>query len=81
MSFFNNEDGFSCLLHWIHKLLVPFQLSEAIVGLELTGDYWLALSRWLFDHKFQAVLVNPQLVKKTKKTEIIQVLKVMLKMP
>ncbi|OMD53912.1 hypothetical protein BSK51_06810 [Paenibacillus odorifer] len=62
-------------------MLVPFQLSEAIVGLELTGDYWLALSRWLFDHKFQAVLVNPQLVKKTKKTEIIQVLKVMLKMP
>ncbi|MDF2651512.1 MAG: transposase, partial [Paenibacillus sp.] len=33
---------------------------------EPTGHYWLALSRWLFDHKFQAVLVNPHLVKKNK---------------
>lgn len=66
LSFFNNEDGFNRLLHWIHKLQASYQLSEAIIGMEPTGHYWLALSRWLSDHKFQAVLVNPHLVKKNK---------------
>jgi transposase len=66
LSFFNNEEGFNCLLHWIHKLQASYQLTETIIGMEPTGHYWLALSRWLFDHKFHAVLVNPHLVKKNK---------------
>jgi transposase len=66
LSFFNNEDGFNCLLHWIRKLQASHQLDEAIIGMEPTGHYWLNLSRWLFDHKCQTVLVNPHLVKKNK---------------
>jgi transposase len=66
LSFFNNEDGFNCLLNWIRKLQASYQLTEAMIGMEPTGHYWLNLSRWLFDRKFQAVLVNPHLVKKNK---------------
>jgi transposase len=66
LSFFNNEVGFNCLLHWIRNLQASYQLGEAMIGMEPTGHYWLSLSRWLFDHKFQAVLVNPHLVKKNK---------------
>lgn len=66
LSFFNDEDGFNCLLKWIRKLQESFQLNQAIIGMEPTGHYWLGLSRWLFGHKFQVVLVNPHMVKKNK---------------
>jgi transposase len=66
LSFFNNEDGFNCLLQWIRKLQASYQLNEAMIGMEPTGHYWLSLSHWLLDRKFQAVLVNPNLVKKNK---------------
>jgi transposase len=66
LSFSNNEDGFNCLLHWIGKLQASYQLNEVMIGMEPTGHYWFSLSRWLFAHNCQAVLVNPHLVKKNK---------------
>jgi transposase len=66
ISFSNDEDGFSNLLHWIQKLQVAHQLNAAIVGMEPTGHYWLNVSRWLAERQFQVVLVNPHLVKKNK---------------
>jgi transposase len=66
LSFSNDEDGFSNLLHWIQKLQDAHHLSAAIVGMEPTGHYWLNLSHWLTERQFQVVLVNPHLVKKNK---------------
>jgi transposase len=66
LSFTNDEDGFSTLLQWIHKLQTAHQLSAAIVGMEPTGHYWLNVSRWLAARQFEVVLVNPHLVKKNK---------------
>lgn len=34
--------------------------------MEPTGHYWLNVSRWLVQHEFEVVLVNPHLVKKNK---------------
>jgi transposase len=34
--------------------------------MEPTGHYWLNVSRWLTERKFEVVLVNPHLVKKNK---------------
>jgi transposase len=39
LSFSNDEDGFSNLLHWIQKLQDAHHLSAAIVGMEPTGHY------------------------------------------
>jgi transposase len=66
LSFPNDENGFHCLLHWIRNLQRSFNMDQVIVGMEPTGHYWLSVSRWLFNHEFQVVLVNPHLVKKNK---------------
>ncbi|MEV5026619.1 transposase [Paenibacillus sp. LPE1-1-1.1] len=47
------------------------QLNETIIGMEPTGRYWLSLAAWLKDRSLEVVLVNPHLVKKTRKTAII----------
>lgn len=66
LSFSNDEEGFQNLLHWIQRLQTTHQLTAAIVGMEPTGHYWLNVSKWLADHLFEVVLVNPHLVKKNK---------------
>jgi len=66
LSFSNNEEGFHNLLRWVQSLQASHSLTKAIVGMEPTGHYWLNLSKWLSDHQFEVVLVNPHLVKKNK---------------
>lgn len=65
LSFTNNENGFKRLLQWIRNLQGS-DLNQVILGMEPTGHYWLNLSHWLIDHKFQVVLVNPLHVKRNK---------------
>jgi transposase len=49
LTFENNEEGFTSLLHWITKLKRTNNLYAAIVGMEPTGHYWINLSKWLFE--------------------------------
>jgi transposase len=66
LSFSNDEEGFHHLLRWMQSLQATHGLTEAIVGMEPTGHYWLNVSRWLSKQQFEVVLVNPHLVKKNK---------------
>ena len=66
LSFPNNVDGFSSLLHWIRNLQSSYNLAKTVIGMEPTGHYWHNVSRWLSDHNCEVVLVNPHLVKKNK---------------
>jgi transposase len=66
LSFSNDEEGFNNLLQWVRSLQAANGLTEAIVGMEPTGHYWLNVSRWLSEQQFEVVLVNPHLVKKNK---------------
>lgn len=66
LHFSNDDAGFNQLLQWMKNLQETHQLSEAIIGMEPTGHYWLSLASWLKDRNLEVVLVNPHLVKKNK---------------
>jgi transposase len=66
LTFKNNEEGFASLLEWIKNLQKLNSLSEAIVGMEPTGHYWINLSKWLIKNHTEVVTVNPHLVKRNK---------------
>ncbi|MCL6573232.1 MAG: IS110 family transposase [Bacillus sp. (in: Bacteria)] len=66
LTFENNEEGFTLLLHWINKLKRTKNLDAAIVGMEPTGHYWINLSKWLFEQTIDVVTVNPYHVKRNK---------------
>jgi transposase len=66
LTFENNEDGFTILLHWINKLKMTNNLDTALVGMEPTGHYWINLSKWLFEQNIDVVTVNPYHVKRNK---------------
>jgi transposase len=66
LTFENNEDGFTILLHWINKLKRTSNLDTTIVGMEPTGHYWINLSKWLFEQNVDVVTVNPYHVKRNK---------------
>lgn len=65
-TFSNDVDGFQRLHKWITNLKERHNLTAVLIGLEPTGHYWLNLAAWLFEEKFEVVLVNPYHVKKTK---------------
>jgi len=66
LTFENNEDGFTILLHWINKLKRTNNLDTALIGMEPTGHYWINLSKWLFEQNIDVVTVNPYHVKRNK---------------
>ncbi|MGF6949941.1 transposase [Neobacillus sp. B4I6] len=66
LTFENNEDGFTILLHWVNKLKRTNNLVTTIVGMEPTGHYWINLSKWLFEQNIDVVTVNPYHVKRNK---------------
>ena len=66
LTFENNEDGFTILLHWINKLKRTNNLDTTMVGMEPTGHYWINLSKWLFEQNIDVVTVNPYHVKRNK---------------
>ncbi|NOU95691.1 IS110 family transposase [Paenibacillus sp. LMG 31456] len=66
LEFSNDEVGFQFFHRWIRDLLTSYQLQASIIGMEPTGHYWLSFARWLERNQFEAVLVNPHLVKKNK---------------
>lgn len=66
LQFGNHREGFELFKRWIEDLLKTHQLNKILVGMEPTGHYWFSLARWLSDQGFEAVLVNPHLVKKNK---------------
>ncbi len=66
LTFENNEEGFARLIQWINQLKTLKGFASTIIGMKLTGHYWINLSKWLFDQDIEAVTVNPHLVKKNK---------------
>lgn len=66
ISFENDKLGFKKLIYWIKEKEKQHEKTEAIVGMELTGHYWLNLEQYLRSHGIKLVLVNPANVKKSK---------------
>lgn len=66
LTFENNEEGFAKLLQWINQLKTLRGFASTFVGMEPTGQYWINLSKWLYDQDIEAVTVKPHLVKKNK---------------
>lgn len=67
ISFVNNIFGFHNLLYWIKEMEKKHDKTEAIVGMEPTGHYWLNLEQYLREcDDIKLVLVNPAHVKKSK---------------
>jgi transposase len=62
LEFGNHDEGFQRLGRWIQDLLKSYKLNKVIVGMELTGHYWISLARWLSGKGIEAVFVNPHLV-------------------
>lgn len=67
INFSNTLLGFKQFLHWIREVSQEQDKSEAIVGIEPTGNYWLALEQFLkAQENIELVIVNPAHVKKSK---------------
>lgn len=65
-SFKNNRNGFQKLLGWMQSLQNKHNLTNAMIGMEPTGHYWLNLAWWLMEHNLEVVVVNPYQVKSNK---------------
>ncbi|MCG7216879.1 IS110 family transposase [Paenibacillus mucilaginosus] len=56
IDFGNHDEGFRLFGRWIQDLLSTYKLTKVIIGMELTGHYWLSLARWLQAKGIEAVL-------------------------
>jgi transposase len=66
LAFSNDLEGYEKLYQWVNSLMVDFNKSEVIFGVEPTGHYWFNLAFWLKEKQFELVLVNPFQVKRNK---------------
>lgn len=69
-SFSNDEAGFRSLMDRFRDLGVETQ--DAIVAMEATGHYWMALYVFLVDHGFDVAVVNPSLVNAFRKADTMR---------
>lgn len=67
--FHNNKEGFYRLLSRICEAQSKEGTGRVVVGMEPTGHYWKPLARFLHDHGYTVVIVNPYHVKKSKELE------------
>lgn len=67
INFPNNILGFKQFLNWIKLMEEKYGKTEALVGMEPTGHYWLPLEQYLRHQEgIKVVTVNPAHVKKSK---------------
>ncbi|MFZ5923973.1 MAG: IS110 family transposase, partial [Bacillota bacterium] len=57
--FHNNKEGFYRLLSRICEAQSKEGTGRVVVGMEPTGHYWKPLARFLHDHGYTVVIVNP----------------------
>jgi transposase len=69
LTFKNSQKGFTKVLDWTHKLMAKHGKTQAIFGMEPTGQYWLPLAQFLCQNGIKVVLVNPMHVKKSKELD------------
>lgn len=67
--FHNNREGFYRLLSRICEPQSKEKTERVAVGVEPTGHYCKPLARFLQEHGYTAVIVNPYDVKKSKELE------------
>ena len=65
----NTRAGFTKLLNWIRSLMVEYDKTEAILGIEPTGQYWMPLAEFLCKRGIKLVIVNPLHVKRSKELD------------
>lgn len=65
----NTREGFQQYLQWVRTLMAKHGKTEAIVGAEPTGHYWLPFGQFLQMERIKLVLVNPMHVKKSKELD------------
>ncbi|WP_199560459.1 transposase, partial [Pantoea sp. 3_1284] len=63
------HEGFKQLYQTIVEGMKEHGKTEAIVGVEPTGHYWLNLAYYLADHGIPLVIVNPMHVKRVKELD------------
>lgn len=66
---YQTQEGFEKLYLTIIEGLKEFGKTEAIVGVEPTGHYWLNLAYFLADRGIPLVIVNPMHVKRVKELD------------
>ena len=54
---------------WFKKLMIDNGKTEVIIGMELTGHYWIPLARCLKNTGYKVVTVNPVATKKAKELD------------
>jgi transposase len=69
IAFENNREGFELFVSWFQKIAAEQGFKDAIVGMELTGHYWLNLAYYLREQQALCGVVNPQYVKKSKELD------------
>ena len=65
-SFTNDLYGFQLFRSWLQALQRDHHKTQAIIGMEPTGHYWLNLAHWLLEQPYEVVVVNPYHVKLNK---------------
>jgi transposase len=61
--FDNNASGFHNLIEQVKAIMMQYQTSEVIFGMEPTGNYHKPLSYWLITNGYEVVLVGGKAVK------------------
>ncbi|WP_387828611.1 IS110 family transposase, partial [Paenarthrobacter sp. NPDC057981] len=64
--FSNDLEGYEKLYQWMQALMLQFNKTNVIFGVEPTGHYWFNLAFWLKEKLLELVLVNPFQVKRNK---------------
>ena len=65
----NSRQGFDRFHCWLKRLMVEHVKSDAIVGFEPTGHYWMSFAQFLRHQGIKFVVVNPLHVKKSKELD------------
>lgn len=67
--FENSSSGLQGLVQWLDELVRLNGKGNVLIGMEPTGQYWMALAQYLVERGIEVVHVNPSHVKKSKELD------------
>lgn len=65
LSFKNSEAGFEKCLAWLEG--IAFSPKDAVIAMEATGHYWMALYTYLIKHDYKVCVLDPMQVRAVRK--------------
>lgn len=69
LPFSNSAAGFSMFYKWLEEMKERTGMKKVIIGCEPTGHYWFTFQKFLHDHKWKLVVVNPYSVNRSKELD------------